>query len=84
MTPLGALQAATRNPAIFMKAEDRYGSVAAGRVADLVLLNADPLKDIRNTTRISEVFLGGKEFDRSALDQALRNAEAEAKETSAH
>lgn len=84
VTPLGALQAATRNPAIFMKAEDRYGSVTAGRVADLVLLNADPLKDIRNTTRISEVFLGGKEFDRSALDQALRNAEAEAKETSAH
>jgi imidazolonepropionase-like amidohydrolase len=84
VTPLGALQAATRNPAIFMKAEDRYGSVTAGRVADLVLLNADPLKDIRNTTRISEVFLGGKEFDRSALDQVLRNAEAEAKETSAH
>lgn len=79
VSPLGALQAATRNPAIFMDATDRYGSVAPGKIADLVLLDSDPLKDIHNTTKISEVFLAGKEFDRAALDKMLRNAEAAAK-----
>jgi amidohydrolase family protein len=78
VTPLGALQAATRNPALFLGATDKYGSVAAGKVADLVLLNADPLRDIHDTTKISEVFLGGKEFDRVALDKMLKNAEAAA------
>jgi len=81
VSALGALQAATRNAAIFMEATDKYGSVAPGRVADLVVLDADPLKDIHNTTKISEVFLSGKEFDRAALDQMLRNAEAAAATT---
>ena len=79
VTPLAALQAATRNAAIFMNATDRYGSIAKGKIADLVLLDADPLQDIHNTTKISEVFLGGKEFDRAALDEMLRKAEAAAK-----
>ena len=79
VTPLGALQAATRNPALFLGIADKYGSVTPGKIADLVLLDADPLKDIHNTTRISEVFLSGKEFDRAALDRLLRNAEAAAK-----
>lgn len=78
VTPLGALQAATRNPAMFLNATDKYGSVAPGKVADLVLLDADPLKDIHNTTKISEVFLGGREFDRAALDQLLKNAQTAA------
>lgn len=52
-----------------------------GKFGDLVLLAADPTKDIHNTTKISEVFLGGKEFDRAALDQMLRDVEAEAKST---
>jgi hypothetical protein len=43
------------------------------------LLDADPVSDIHNTTKISAVFLGGKEFDRAALDQILRSAEAAAK-----
>lgn len=79
VSPLGALQAATRNPAIFMDASDKYGSVAPGKVADLVLLDADPLKDIHNTTRTLEVFLAGKEFNRAALDDVLKRAEAAAK-----
>jgi ketosteroid isomerase-like protein len=77
LTPLAALQAATRGPAIFMNATDRYGSVENGKIADLVLLDADPLQDIRNTTKISEVFLAGKEYDRAALDLILKNAEQE-------
>lgn len=84
VSPLGALQAVTRNPAVFMDATDRYGSVAPGKTADLVLLDADPLKDIHNTTKISEVFLAGKEFDRAALDKMLRNAEAAAKAALVH
>jgi len=75
VSPLGALQAATRNAALFMGASDKYGSVKPGMAADLVLLDADPLIDIHNTARISAVFLGGKEFDRAALDGLLSQAE---------
>ena len=78
VTPLGALQMATRNPALFMGATDKYGSVTPGKIADLVLLDADPLKDIHNTTKISAVFLSGKEFNRAALDQLLKDAETSA------
>jgi ketosteroid isomerase-like protein len=78
VSPIGALQMATRNPAIFMNATDKYGSVTPGKVADLVLLDADPLLDIHNTTKISEVFLDGKEHDRAALDQILASAERSA------
>jgi hypothetical protein len=47
-------------------------------------VNADPLADIHNTTRIATVFLGGKEFDHPALDQILSSAESAAKPISAH
>jgi len=82
VTPLGALQMATRNPALFMNAADKYGSVTVGKIADLVLLDADPLQDIHNTTKISEVFLSGKEFNRAALNQLLKNAETSAASSS--
>ena len=75
VSPLGALQMATRNPALFMDAADKYGSVTPGKIADLVLLDADPLKDIHNTTKISAVFLSGREFNRAALNQLLKDAE---------
>ena len=78
VTPLGALQMATRNPAMFMGVTDKYGSVTPGKIADLVLLDADPLQDIHNTTKISEVFLDGKEYDRAALDHILASAEKSA------
>ena len=84
VTPLGALQAATLNPARFMGVTDKYGAVSPGKIADLVLLDADPLVDIHNTTRISEVFLAGKEFDRAALNGMLEkalNSAATARET---
>ena len=72
VTPLGALQMATRNSAIFMNATNRYGSIASGKIADLVLLDADPLQDIHNTTKIRAVFLAGRLFDRAALDHLLK------------
>ena len=79
LTPLEALQCATLNAAKWLNRLDTLGTVEQGKLADLVLLDADPLKDIHNTTKISEVFLGGKEFDHAALDEMLRNAEAAAK-----
>ena len=49
-------------------------SVAAGKIADLVLLDADPLQDIHSTHRISEVFEDGREFGRAELDAILSEA----------
>lgn len=59
-TPLQALQAATINPARFFRATDTTGSVAAGKRADLVLLDANPLTNINNIRRINAVVLGGQ------------------------
>jgi imidazolonepropionase-like amidohydrolase len=73
LTPLEALQAGTRNPARFLKRAD-LGTVEVGRLADLVLLDADPLQDIRNTQRIHAVVVNGKLFDRPALDGLLAEA----------
>ena len=75
LTPLQALQTATFNPALFMQKLDRYGIIEQGHVADLVLLDANPLIDIRNTRKISAVVLGGRYFPRVELDKMLRDAE---------
>jgi imidazolonepropionase-like amidohydrolase len=74
-----SLQTATINPARFLGLEKDLGGVEKGKIANLVLLDADPLADIHNTTKISVVFLAGKEFARPALDQMLKSAEAAAK-----
>lgn len=75
LTPLEALRAATTHPARIFGREATSGVVASGRRADLVLLTADPLTDIRNTTRIDAVVLGGKVLDRQALDSLVADAE---------
>jgi imidazolonepropionase-like amidohydrolase len=67
-TPAEALRAATLVPAQFLGRERDFGTVAAGKVADLVLLDADPLVDIRNTQKIGAVLLNGRLLDRKALD----------------
>ncbi|MEV4347104.1 amidohydrolase family protein [Actinoplanes sp. NPDC049596] len=59
LRPIEALAAATLNPARYLGRRD-LGVVAAGAVADLVLLDADPLRDIRNTTRINSVVVRGE------------------------
>lgn len=79
MPPLAALQAATWNPAVFMGVTDKYGSVDEGMAADLVLLDADPARDIHNTTKIFAVFFEGREFDRAELNELLHAAETNAK-----
>ena len=75
LTPIQALRAATLNPAKVLKKESDFGSISAGKVADLVLLDANPLDDIRNTQRIAAVVAGGKLLRRSALDSLLRAGE---------
>jgi len=75
LTPMEALQAATLNAARFMDREKELGTIEPGRLADLVLLDADPLQDIHNTTRIRAVFANGHFFDRSALNKLLRDTE---------
>jgi imidazolonepropionase-like amidohydrolase len=77
-TPMEALQTATSNPALFLERND-IGAVEAGGVADLVLLAANPLDNIRNTKKITAVVINGRFLDRAALDHMLANVEAAAK-----
>jgi imidazolonepropionase-like amidohydrolase len=78
-TPMEALQTATSNPAKFLGMQAKFGSVEAGQVADLVLLSANPLQDIRNSRKINAVIANGRLFDRAALDQILMQVETAAK-----
>src|SRR5579864_5863770 len=74
-TPLEALQTATLNPARFLGKEQEFGSIAPEKVADLVLLDANPLEDIGNTRRIAAVVYGGKLYPRASLDAMLASIE---------
>jgi len=78
LSPLEALRAGTVNPARYLQVSDS-GTVEAGKLADLVLLDANPLEDIRNTQKISAVVLNGRYLDRRTLDRLLREAERSAK-----
>jgi imidazolonepropionase-like amidohydrolase len=73
LTPAEILRAATINCAKLFPALDA-GTVAAGKRADLVLLNRNPLADIRNVHGIHAVVLRGRVLDRAALDRALADA----------
>ena len=83
LTPAQALRTATINPARFLGLSDSLGTVAVGKVADLVLLDGNPLTDIANTKRIRAVVQGGKLFNRDALDAMLASAKARAAENKA-
>ncbi len=74
LTPLQALQAATRNAAEATGRLDQVGTIERGRRADLVLLDADPLVDIRNTRRVNTVIVAGRLLDRATLDRMLADA----------
>jgi imidazolonepropionase-like amidohydrolase len=78
-TPIEALQTATLNPARFLGTTDRLGTIEKGKIADLVLLDADPLVDIRNTQRISAVIVNGRYLSRADLDKLLAGVETAAK-----
>ncbi|HUP90526.1 MAG TPA: amidohydrolase family protein, partial [Longimicrobiales bacterium] len=71
MTPIDALKAATLTPARVMQISDSVGTVEKGKIADLVLLNADPTKDVKNTREIAGVFTAGRWMPRAPLDSRL-------------
>ena len=75
LSPLAALQAATRNPAAYLERLQDFGAVEKAKMADLVLLDADPLQDIRNARRIAAVVSGGRFFSRADLDRMLADIE---------
>jgi imidazolonepropionase-like amidohydrolase len=77
-TPLEALQTATRNPARFFGMEEQLGTVEAGKLADLVLLSANPLDDIANAQRIAGVFVNGRYFDHAKIEKMLAGVESAA------
>ena len=66
MTAHQVIVAATRNGAEFLRLPD-HGTIAAGKSADFIVLDANPLDDIRNTRRISDVYIRGTKLDRAAL-----------------
>lgn len=75
LSPTEALRAATLTPAKWLGQERDFGSVEEGKVADLVLLDANPLEDIRNTQKVSAVVVDGKLLERGELDAVLQAAE---------
>ncbi len=74
LTPLAALQSATINPARFLKREAELGTVSVGKLADLVLLEANPLENIAHTKRIAAVIVNGRYLSRAELNQLLDRA----------
>jgi hypothetical protein len=78
LAPADALRSATLDAARFSGRVRDYGSIEVGKVADMVLLDADPLADIRSTERISGLFFNGQYLDRAGLDELLAFAEGQA------
>jgi imidazolonepropionase-like amidohydrolase len=79
LTPMQALQAATKRPAEFLGKLQTQGTIQQGKIADLLLLDANPLEDIHNTEKIRAVILRGKLLDRNFLDELLAKEEKFAK-----
>jgi imidazolonepropionase-like amidohydrolase len=78
LSPLDALRAATRDAARFLGRDHQIGTIAAGRSADLILLDADPLADIAHVSRITAVVLRGRLLDRAALTRLVDDVSAAA------
>ena len=76
LSPLEALRTATLNPARVLKMADSLGTIEPRKLADLVLLDANPLEDIRNTQKIRAVVADGRLYRRTDLDRLLARVEA--------
>ncbi len=71
LSPRAALRAATLHPALFLGRAEEYGSIRPGKRADLVLVDGNPLESIQAVRRISLVSVGGRLYEREALDALL-------------
>jgi hypothetical protein len=74
LAPFESLQTATKNPAYFFNLQNEIGTIEVGKLADLVLLTANPLENISNTKKIKSVILNGKYLSQSDLQRLLRTA----------
>ena len=75
-TPFEALQAATRNPTEYLNLSRELGTIEKGKLADLILLEANPLDDIGNTRRIDAVVINGRYISKEAREKMLAEVEA--------
>jgi imidazolonepropionase-like amidohydrolase len=75
LTPSQAIVAATQRPSELMGLKD-LGTLAVGKRADFMVLDANPLENIRNTRQISSVYLDGAKFDRDAMLERWKKANA--------
>ncbi len=71
LSPFEALKTATVNPAKFMRREKDLGTIEKGKLADLILLDANPLENISNTRKINAVVMNGRLLSRNDLDKIL-------------
>ena len=83
LTPMAALQAATRNVAEYLGTLESMGTVEEGKLADLLLLDADPLESISNTQEIRAVIVNGRLLERDDLDRLLRQVQTAANDKTA-
>lgn len=71
MSPMQALSTATINPATYLAMDGDLGSIETGKLADLVILDANPLIDIRNSDKISYVVLNGRVYESTTLQEVI-------------
>jgi imidazolonepropionase-like amidohydrolase len=76
LTPFAALQTATVNTAAYLGILQNKGTIEVGKQADMILLDKNPLDDIRNTRVIHSVFTGKNWYDKKAVQQLLEEAKA--------
>ena len=74
LTPFASLQTATINTARYLGVDNRKGTIAPGKDAVLLLLDKNPMEDIRNTRAINTVFMGRKWYDKKDIEQMLKEA----------
>ena len=74
MSPLNALKTSAYNGAKFLKQDEDYGTISEGKIADIVLLNSNPLEDIKNSQDIFMVLSNGNQHSKSDLNHLLNSA----------
>jgi hypothetical protein len=79
LTPAEALRTATLNPAVYLNLSVSLGTIEKGKIADLVLLEANPLESISNTRKISAVVANGRYLPKEELQKMLADVEARAR-----